>query len=322
MAEQVFGGAAISRGRIFFVSTDAVYAVGPKQRKTPTGFAVDEPAVDRRRRARFRAGLADGARGGAGPDRQAHRANFDSRGRFLREEKADVVARRTQRAPSLTGRSPPRRRERAGAHQGGRGRAHRRGARAVVGRCHGPKRSTRWRKKRSRAGWVNAAGPVGPLVVATLDGQRSCRRPRRTRLFKRGRVFIGPVEAVELHDEADVRAPTRRRMMADVGITVQRYSLVLYGTTQRLKLEPWEPETQRLGRRCRSPGSRTPGTPSSCASRICRTERSARGQGVAAGEPSRPPGRKSTRPIPWQPPGCAVLSTRRTSTTQRFTQNE
>ena len=34
-------------------------------------------------------------------------------------------------------------------------------------------------------------------------------------------------------------------MMADVGVTVQRYSLVLYGTTQKLKLEPWEPETQR-----------------------------------------------------------------------------
>ena len=33
--------------------------------------------------------------------------------------------------------------------------------------------------------------------------------------------------------------------MGDVGITAQRYSLVLYGTTQRLKLEPWEPETAR-----------------------------------------------------------------------------
>ena len=31
--EQVFGGAAISRGRIFFVSSDAVYAIGPKQAK-------------------------------------------------------------------------------------------------------------------------------------------------------------------------------------------------------------------------------------------------------------------------------------------------
>ena len=64
-------------------------------------------------------------------------------------------------------------------------------------------------------------------------------------LFKRGRVFIGPVEWSNYTMQADVRAPTRRRMMADVGVTVQRYSLVLYGTTQRLKLEPWEPETQR-----------------------------------------------------------------------------
>ena len=42
-----------------------------------------------------------------------------------------------------------------------------------------------------------------------------------------------------------MRAATRRRQIGDVGITAQRYSLVLYGTTQRLKIEPWEPETQR-----------------------------------------------------------------------------
>ena len=45
--------------------------------------------------------------------------------------------------------------------------------------------------------------------------------------------------------EADVRTPTRRRQQGDVGITAQRYSLVLYGNAQRLKLEPWEPETTR-----------------------------------------------------------------------------
>src|SRR5262245_51809802 len=42
--EQILGGAAISRGRIFFVSSDAIYALGPKQAKSVTGFAVDEPA--------------------------------------------------------------------------------------------------------------------------------------------------------------------------------------------------------------------------------------------------------------------------------------
>ncbi|MGH9784995.1 MAG: PQQ-binding-like beta-propeller repeat protein, partial [Terriglobia bacterium] len=42
--EQILGGAAVSRGRIFFVSSDAVYAIGSRQAKSLTGWAVDEPA--------------------------------------------------------------------------------------------------------------------------------------------------------------------------------------------------------------------------------------------------------------------------------------
>jgi hypothetical protein len=42
-----------------------------------------------------------------------------------------------------------------------------------------------------------------------------------------------------------VRAAERRRQLGDVGITAQRYSLILYGNAQRLKLESWEPETTR-----------------------------------------------------------------------------
>ncbi len=85
----------------------------------------------------------------------------------------------------------------------------------------------------------------GRLSVVTLDGQKVLQKTPTNTLFKRGRFFIGPVEWSNYTMQADVRAPTRRRMMADVGVTVQRYSLVLYGTTQKLKLEPWEPETQR-----------------------------------------------------------------------------
>ena len=33
--------------------------------------------------------------------------------------------------------------------------------------------------------------------------------------------------------------------MGDIGLTVQRYSLILYGNEQKLKIEPWEPEIQR-----------------------------------------------------------------------------
>ncbi len=40
----------------------------------------------------------------------------------------------------------------------------------------------------------------------------------------------------------------RRRQMGDVGIVAQRYELVLFGSHQRLELQPWQPETQRTAR--------------------------------------------------------------------------
>src|SRR4030095_11408167 len=45
IAEPIFAGAAVSRGRIFFVSTGGVYAIGAKTATRPTGAAVDEAAV-------------------------------------------------------------------------------------------------------------------------------------------------------------------------------------------------------------------------------------------------------------------------------------
>ena len=92
-------------------------------------------------------------------------------------------------------------------------------------------------------GWVNAQ--AGRFTVSTLDGNRVFEKPPDNTLFKRARMFFGPTDWSDYTFEADVRAPTRRRQMADVGITAQTYSLVLYGTTQKLKLEPWEPEIER-----------------------------------------------------------------------------
>jgi hypothetical protein len=92
-------------------------------------------------------------------------------------------------------------------------------------------------------GWVNAV--TGRMAVVTADGEKVLRKQPTNTLFKRARVFFGPTTWSDYTFEADIRAPEQRRQMADVGITVQRYSLVLYGTTQKLKLEPWEPETAR-----------------------------------------------------------------------------
>src|SRR5260370_5990835 len=45
LPEPIFAGAAVSRGRVFFVSTGGVYAIGPKTATPIKGTAIDEPAV-------------------------------------------------------------------------------------------------------------------------------------------------------------------------------------------------------------------------------------------------------------------------------------
>ena len=95
----------------------------------------------------------------------------------------------------------------------------------------------------SPPGWVNMT--AGKMSVTTLDGQKVLQKVPDDTLFKRIRAFIGATSLSNYTMEADVRASTRRRQQGDVGITAQRYSLVLYGNSQRLKIEPWEPETQR-----------------------------------------------------------------------------
>ena len=242
--EQVVSGAAVSRGRVFFVSSDAIYAFGSKQRKALTGFAVNEPVVG-----------GEGAPASVqvvptelvlnpGQVVRLSARLFDSKGRFLREEKATWsldALKGTVTDGTFTVSSDPG--EQAGL------------IKATVGGLTGEARARvvrpmPWNETFESfadgavpPGWVNAV--TGGLSVATLDGQKVLQKAATNTIFKRARVFIGPVDWSNYTFEADVRSNTGRRMMSDVGITAQRYSLVLYGTTQRLKLEPWEPETAR-----------------------------------------------------------------------------
>jgi outer membrane protein assembly factor BamB len=243
--EQVLGGAAVSRGRIFFVSSDAVYAIGTKAPKPTTGFAADAPAV-----------VGEGAPAlvQVSPtemvltpgQRVTLKARlFDSRGRFLREESAAVWSLDGLKGTVANGVFTP---ATDAADQAGL-------IKATVGGLTGEARARVARPLpfeetfESYAdgtvppGWVNAA--AGQLAVGVVDGQKVLIKKPVDTIFKRARVFFGQTAWSNYTFEADVRASERRRQLGDVGITAQRYSLVLYGNSQRLKLEPWEPETAR-----------------------------------------------------------------------------
>jgi hypothetical protein len=242
--EQILGGAAVSRGRIFFVSSDAVYAIGPKQPKAVTGWAADEPAQK-----------GDGAPAyvqvvpaelvlSPGQKINFRARLFDDRGRFLREERAAWALESLKGAIDggvFTVASDPV--EQAGL------------VKATIGGITGEARvrvvrPLPWKESfdsladgAAPPGWVNAV--AGKIAVTTLDGQKVLQKTPDNTIFKRIRAFIGPPEWSNYTFQADVRASMQRRQMGDVGITAQRYSLVLYGNSQRLKLEPWEPETTR-----------------------------------------------------------------------------
>jgi outer membrane protein assembly factor BamB len=242
--EQILAGAAVSRGRVFFVSSDAVYAIGSKQATTPTGIAAART---------LEAGSGAPAHLQVSPTElvlepgqtvKLRARLFDDKGRFLREEPATWSLEGLQgtvKDGAFTVAS-------ASAAQAGL-------IKATVGGLTGEARarvarSLPWSENFETyadgavpAGWVNAV--AGRLAVATLDGQKVFEKAPTDTLFKRARVFLGPVDWSNYTFEADVRASTRRRQVGDVGITAQRYSLVLYGNSQRLKLEPWEPETAR-----------------------------------------------------------------------------
>jgi outer membrane protein assembly factor BamB len=242
--EQIVSGAAVSRGRVFFVTSDAVYAFGSRTPGNVSGFAVDEPAE-----------RGDGAPAhlqvspteltlSPGQTVKLRARLFDGRGRFLREEPA------TWSLEGLRGTVAD------GAFTVAADKADQAGlVKAAVGGLTGQARARVVRPMpwtETFEGYADGGAPpgwismvTGKFAVATIDGQKALHKPPDNTLFKRIRAFIGSTAWSNYTVEADVRTPTRRRMQGDVGITAQRYSLILYGTSQRLKLEPWEPETER-----------------------------------------------------------------------------
>ena len=199
--EQVFAGAAISRGRIFFVSSDAIYAIGPKQRKTLTGWAADEPAVTGEGAPAYVQVSPTELVLEPGRTVKLTARSFDARGRFLREEKA------TWSLDGLKGTVAD------GALTVGPDKIEQAGLiKATVGTLTGEARARVVRplpwsetfdsmaEKAIPAGWVNAGAPLGPLVVATLDGQKVLQKTPTNTLVQARAILHRPRRMVELHD--------------------------------------------------------------------------------------------------------------------------
>lgn len=91
--------------------------------------------------------------------------------------------------------------------------------------------------------WVNT---TLKFAVRDMNGNKVLAKlTEGSSLLSRARAYMGPSDWSNYTIESDVMATQRRRQQGDAGVIAQRYVLTLYGNSQMLHLEPWQPETKR-----------------------------------------------------------------------------
>ena len=168
---------------------------------------------------------------------------FDQNGRFLRSRAAAATLARTRRP---VGRRDERQRACGRSRLG----------RTVTASLDGLTATARIRVFRGTKEWSwNFDGFSGPAVppswvrefaklkpmdldgntVMAVAGMGTARgRPSHT-------VWIGPPESKNYTIQADVRTKEQRRQLSNIGVTANRYTLMLKGTLGKLQVQSWPP---------------------------------------------------------------------------------
>ncbi len=242
--EQIIASVAVSRGRIYLVSTKHLYAIGKKKgpalppvsekaENAPAGAAVAHlqvvPAdlvIKPGETARLKVRL------------------FDDHGRFIREEAGATWALDGLKGPVQNNQYTPA--AGTGAQAGI--------AKATAGGVTGISRIrvipplpytedfSDIAIDQAPRTWLNTSGKY---VVRELDGNKVLVKKADNPAFKRTRSLFGAVDNANYTIQADIRAIEKRRQLGDAGIVAQRYELVLFGNSQRIELRSWQIEPKR-----------------------------------------------------------------------------
>ena len=245
--EHIIASPAVARGRVYFTSMDATYAIGPKT--TAAGRATPAPAPA----AKTAMSSAPAATLLVTPTQVVLKPGeslnltlraFDAHGV---EVAAPPVATWTIEGLKGTFVNGTFTADAAAAAQAGV-------VKATAGAISGassvrviPPLPWSWDFEKA-AGvppeWVNT---TGKFAVKDVDGSKVLAKLTENpfAFAKRCRPFFSGPDLSDYTVEADIRAIEKRRQRGDVGIVAQRYEMVLFGNHQRLELQPWQPEVQR-----------------------------------------------------------------------------
>lgn len=243
--EQIIASVAVSRGRVYLVSTKHVYCIGKKAKakELPLAKYVNENAPANAAVAHVQVVPADLVLK-PGEAAKFKVRLFDDHGRFMREEAGATWSLDGLKGAAANGQFTP------AAEAGGQSGM----VKATVGNVVGISRvrvvpalplaenfeSTAPTKVPGY--WLNTDGKY---AVREMDGGKVLVKNPNPPIFQRSRSPFGPASWANYTIEADVRATERRRQMGDGGVVAQRYELVMTGSAGNLELRSWQIEPTR-----------------------------------------------------------------------------
>ena len=245
LPEAIIASAAVSNGRIYFVSDANLYCIGKKSNTITTLPAPVEGLPNPNRPASLVQVVPTELILKPGDTVRFRVRLFDEKGNFIREEPAAEWSLDKLKGTITNGQFVA---ATDGGAQGGL-------VKATVGGVTGTA-SVRvfpplpWSENFDSMAlnsipplWVNA---TPKFAVRDLEGSKVLvKTTEGSSLASRARAYFGPSDLSNYTVEVDIRATQKRRQQGDGGVIAQRYVLNLYGNSQMLHLEPWQPETVR-----------------------------------------------------------------------------
>lgn len=244
--EAILASPAIAHGRVYVVSVDNIYAIGPRTPApaAPAGVKpTPDPAPAGAKPAHLQVSPTELILKPGGSVRFTLRL-YDDKGRFIREAPSAEWS-----LDKLKGRIE------AGQFTAAADNIAQAGSvKATVDGVAGAARvrvlpPLPWSEDFESlapntvpAHWINTAGKY---AVREMGGGKVLAKLADNAFTKRARSYMGPPDWHGYTVECDVSAMEKRRQMGDAGIVAQRYQLTLFGNHQRLELQSWQPETQR-----------------------------------------------------------------------------
>ncbi len=245
LPEAIIASAAVSNGRVYFVSDANVYAIGKKSKSQPGAPLIVNPVSAAANSVAHVQVVPTELILRPGDKVKFNVRLFDERGVFIREEPGASWTLDNLKGSIADGQfsvaTDP-------IAQAGLVKATVGGVTGTAGvRVFPP---LPWNENFD----VLAINTIPPLwvnstlkfTVREVNGNKVLvKTTEGSSLLSRARAYFGPSDLANYTVEADVLGTQKRRQQGDAGVIAQRYVLTIYGNSQMLHLEPWQPETAR-----------------------------------------------------------------------------